>query len=146
MKTVSGDASSIAAKTLRAYRETHYLIRSEPDVLLRIGEASSALAALHRRHGVDASALVTAWNPCGVLLDAVANARRQALLEAALAAGGTAFLPGIGRHPTGDWPGEESVLALGLDRAAAAALGRRFAQNAVVWSGHDAVPGLLVLR
>ena len=141
-----GEASKVPAETLRAYRETHYLVEDEPEVILRIGETSPALADLHRRHGVDASVFVTAWNPHGVLIDAAANARRQAGLEAALMADGTPFLRGVGRHPTGDWPGEESVLAFGLGRVAAATLGRRLEQNAVVWSGHDAVPGLLLLR
>jgi hypothetical protein len=55
-------------------------------------------------------------------------------------------IPGIGVHPTGEWRGEPSYLVPGLSRAAAEELGSRFEQNALIWSGADAVPELLLLR
>jgi hypothetical protein len=55
-------------------------------------------------------------------------------------------IPGIGVHPTGEWRGEPSYLVPGLSREAAEELGRQFEQNALIWSGADAVPELLLLR
>ncbi len=40
--------------------------------------------------------------------------------------------PGLGSGDAGDWPPEESLLVLGLDEAAAVALGHRFGQRAIV--------------
>ena len=140
------ETTAIDAGTLRAYRETHYRVHGESGTILRIDVPCPALGLLHDRHGVDASAFVTAWNPRGERLSAAANACRQAALEGALAAEGLAFLRGTGQHPTGDWPGERSVLVFGLGRTAADALGRRLAQNALVWSGPDTVPRLRLLR
>jgi hypothetical protein len=55
-------------------------------------------------------------------------------------------LDGIGQHPDNGWPGEDSLLALGVSLADALLLGRRFGQDAVVWAGADAVPRLMLLR
>ena len=63
-----------------------------------------------------------------------------------LAGRGFPCLPGVGQHPTNGWPGEPSVLALGVSRKEAVALGRQFGQNAVVWSGADGVPELILLQ
>ena len=89
---------------------------------------------------------MTAWNPFSRPLDAEDNAARHAELVDALVARGLAFEPGIGRHPTNGWPGEDSVLVYGLPLDEARALGERFGQNAIVWSGADAVPRLVLLR
>ncbi|MDT7835920.1 DUF3293 domain-containing protein [Aquabacterium sp. OR-4] len=113
---------------------------------LRIGEPSAALAAAHARHGVDCSAYVSACNPLGRPLGERDNAERHAALGRELADRGLASLPGIGQHPTGDWPGEPSHLVFGLDCEAARRLGQRLAQNAIVWCGADAVPRLELLR
>ena len=55
-------------------------------------------------------------------------------------------LEGVGRHPANQWPGEVSYLILGLTLDAAKTLGTRLEQNAIVWSGADAVPRLILLR
>jgi len=43
------------------------------------------------------------------------------------------FLDGVGEHPSGDWPGEASVLVLGMSLEAVKSLGQRYEQNAIVW-------------
>ena len=144
--THGGAPSRIDAATLRAYRETRYRVDADPPFTLRVDVRSDALAALHARRGVAASAFVTACNPHGRLLDAAGNAGRRARLLDELARLGTAHVAGLGRHPSNDWPGEESVLALGLDLDAACALARRHAQNALLWCGADATPALVLLR
>jgi len=59
---------------------------------------------------------------------------------------GMVLTDGTGRHPSNGWAGEASYLALGLSQEAAEAIGVRFEQNAIVWSGSDAVPRLVLLR
>lgn len=139
-------ASIIDPRTVQAYTETAYHVHGEPGFTLRVGEASAELLAAHARQGVDCSAYLTAWNPFSRKTDHATNAARQAELIDALTRLGLVCMPGLGRHPSNDWPGEDSVLALGLGLDAAMALGVRFDQNAIVWSGADAVPQLILLR
>jgi hypothetical protein len=63
-----------------------------------------------------------------------------------LSASGLAFVEGVGNDPSNIWPGERSFLVLGLVPEAAKSLGAQFGQNAIVWSGADAIPRLILLR
>lgn len=137
----------IPADTLRAYRETDYVVTglAQP-FTLRIGMPSAALGALYRRHGVDGAAFVTACNPRGCLQDGAVNARAQQRLRGELETRALAYFAAQGRHPRGGWPAEASFLVLGLSRQEAAALGRRYWQNAVVCCGADTVAQLVLLR
>jgi len=114
--------------------------------VLRIGVHCADLAILHRAYQTSCSAFVTACNPQGQIVSDRLNARQQQALVAEVSQRGLAAIPGIGVHPSGEWRGEASFLFPGLTREAAQELGRLFAQNAVVWSGADAVPELLLLR
>jgi hypothetical protein len=137
----------IAPGLSAAYEAALYRVDAAPHpFVLRIGERAPDLEALHAEHGVRCSAFVTAWNPFGMLQPEVLNRRAQARLERELDELGYAMYPGAGLDPDGSWPGEESVLVLGLVRDAAAALGRAYGQNAVVWCGKTAVPELVMLR
>jgi len=139
--------SSIDPALIQAYLETRYHVRGDAPLTLAIGAASPALAALHAAAGVDCSAFVTAWNPYSrPEPEPAANAARQQALARELAQRGLHAIEGIGQHPSGSWPGEESLLVLGLALDAARALGARHGQNAIVWSGADAVPQLILLR
>ncbi len=117
-----------------------------PGFTLRVGSASADLLRAHARHGADCSAFLTACNPFSRSLDAQTNAARQAALAQTLTGRGLAFLPGVGRHPSNGWPGEDSFLVFGLALEEAKGLGARLEQNAIVWSGADAVPRLILLR
>ena len=55
-------------------------------------------------------------------------------------------MQGLGEHPTNGWPGEASYLIFGLTLEAAKMLGMRLEQNAIVWTGADTVPQLVLLR
>jgi Protein of unknown function (DUF3293) len=114
--------------------------------VLRVGVRSTSLALIHASHAVDCSAFITACNPQGRLSDEPGNARRQLELRQELERRGLTAMEGLGRHPRGEWPPEPSFLVPGLSREEARMLGRRFAQNAVVWAGADAVPELILLR
>ena len=140
------EASLVGEEVLRAYRETAYRVRADPPFVLTVDARSPELAAEHARQGVAASAFVTACNPFGRLLGARENARRHAALGRALLARGAPCVEGVGAHPDGRWPGEPSYLVFGTTAAAARALGARLEQNALLWSGPDAVPRLVLLR
>ena len=138
--------SAISPALLEAYRETHYEVFTDPAFTLRVGSMSDALLALHRRHGVEASAFLSACNPFSQPLDAATNgARHRALLEE-LARAGWNCIEGQGRHPANGWPSEASVLVLGLALPAARAFARRWEQNALLWCGPDARAQLVVVR
>ncbi len=138
--------SAIDPDTLRAYRETEYRVLGPTPFTLRNGEHSAPLAEMHAACQASSSAFITACNPHSVLLSEVENAQAQTALAHELAQAGLACLPGIGADPTGDWPVEPSFLVLGITQDAAEALARRFNQNAILWSGPDAVPQLVLLR
>ena len=129
-----------------AYRRTEYRVDDRGYAfVLRIDEASDALRECHAAFGVHCSTFITAWNPRSTPTPRADNEAAMKRLEQALAELGCRWLQGEGVDPDGDWPGEPSVLALGLDKAPAVALARRFDQNAIVWSGADATPRLVVV-
>ncbi len=121
------------AEIERAYRNTIYLVDDPQGAFgLRLGEPSPRLDALLAAHGVTCWAYVTAWNPRSRPLPAAVNAVRHADLYARVAQSGYAVLPGRGQPDSGDWAAEESLLILGMDEAAALALGAQFGQQAIV--------------
>jgi hypothetical protein len=129
---------------IQAYTETHYTVQDKEPFVLRIGKVSEALLACHKRYRVDCSAFITAWNPLSQQFSAKENEDCQQALIAEIKSRSLSFLPGEGKHPSNNWPAEQSVLVLGLSLEAAKTLGRRFEQNAVVWVGRDGVPELLM--
>ena len=73
--------------------------------------------------GVGCSAYLTAWNPGSEPTAQAMNQAAQARLEADLEAAGYPILRGMGVDPAGSWPGEPSVLVLGISRTEAHRLG-----------------------
>lgn len=107
--------TTIDAATIQAYRETEYRVHGDEPVTLRIGEASPALAAVHKGQRVDSSAYFTAYNPYSQALDDAASARRHAELGRELRQRSLVAIEGLGQHPSNHWPGEFSYLIFGLD-------------------------------
>ena len=89
---------------------------------------------------------MTAWNPYSIVSSHEDNQRSQEALLRKLSLEGFTTLSAFGVDSSGDWPGETSVLAPGLDLERTKSLGNEFAQNAVLWIGDDAVPQLILLR
>jgi sugar phosphate isomerase/epimerase len=134
----------VNGETLAAYRATRYRVFAHIPIDMRIGETSAAMTALLARHGAGSAVFVTAFNPFSQRLCDDDNAARQRRLKAHLARLGFATIEGAGIDPTGQWPSEESVLALGADRPAADDLMRKFEQNAVVFVEGDGCARLLL--
>lgn len=128
----------------RAYRRARYRVELDDGPLeLRVSEPNAELAALLASRGVRGAAFLTACNPGSRRLDEAANRAAQAALLEALTARGHPTLPAVAVDPDGRWPDEESVLVLGIEAAAAAALARRFGQNAMLWIDARGVPELV---
>ncbi len=126
------------------YRATAYRVADGAQhFAIRIGERCAPLDALLDAHGAEEWAYITAYNPGGQPAAARVNAAAQERLEAALRALARPMLRGEGAGDDGHWPPEPSLLVLGLARADAVALGRRFGQEAIV-AGRRGAPAELV--
>ena len=129
---------------VRAYEQAHYTVSAPGgEVRIRVGRADPVVDELLRACGVTQGAFITAWNPGSEPLAETENAARHARLLAALAQQGFEYLDGAGSDPDGAWPAEQSLLVLGIEAEAAAALAREFGQNAYVWVARHQ-PALLV--
>ena len=146
MEGLLASDSQIHAATIQAYLQTEFHVFGNSPMTLRIGEACTGLADLHVASRVDCSAFITACNPFSAQFSDADNAERQAALALELRRRSLLFVDGLGQHSSNDWLGEPSHLVLGLTLEAAKTLGRRLEQNAIVWSGADVVPQLVLLR
>ena len=139
-------ASQIDPAQLNAYRQANYIVETGGrEFILNVGISSADLEALHRQHGVQCSAVITAWNPFGQSTDKVFNRQANQLLKKDLSASGCGMLPCTGHDPDGNW-NEPGFLALGLAFDTARKLGIQYKQNAILYCGSDAIPQLVLLR
>ena len=138
--------STVSEELREAYRSTHFNVLEPKPFTLRIGESSPDLLELYHVHDVSSAAFLTAWNPFSVETARHDNEAAQKRLLERLEEMQTVVFSGIGEDASGQWPGEPSILALGISRDQAMQLGNEFQQNAIVWIGADCVPGLVFLR
>ena len=138
--------STIDASIAQAYLETDYNVHGEMPMKLKVGDFNQTLLSLHEQHKVRSSAFITACNPFSREVDNATNAMFQTELASELQAKGTAFIDGIGKHSSNNWPGEPSFLVFGLSLDDAKTLGAKHEQNAIIWCGPDAIPQLILLR
>jgi hypothetical protein len=143
---VPSSESAIDPCLIRAYRQAEYRVLGVQAMALHIDRACGDLARLHRALKVDCSAFITAYNPHSLATAAASNAERLARLAAELASRGLEPIDAIGMDPSGTWPGEPSFLAPGMSLTDTREMGVRYRQNAVVWSGSEATPRLILLR
>ena len=145
-KTMSSFESEISKETIQAYQETAFLVFAENSLELKISIKSEALLDLYRVNNSETCAFVTACNPNGEMLSDEQNLILQKQLEDEIKIRGLNFIPGEGKHPISDWPGESSFLIFDLSLESSKTLGRKFNQNAIVWCDQDAIPQLILLR
>lgn len=127
----------------KAFEETHYIVHHQQPFTLRIGQSSPDLDALLQATGRDCAAFITAWNPMSQQLSQNENQRRQKNMLNELNARNLSIVCGIGQHPTNGWPGEESILVLGLELDAARTVAKAFGQIAFVWASKGALVQLV---
>lgn len=128
-----------------AYRAADYAVLLQPELVLHIGELNPRLDALLERAGASGAAFLTAHNPRSEPRSEAENRSAAAELEKMLASANFSRFPAEGRDPRGRWPVEKGALVLGIPRAEAEALGRRFGQSAIVWLAIGAAPELVFL-
>lgn len=138
--------SQIPAEIINAYLETEYRVHSPQPLVLKIGQANPQLSLLQQHHQVTSSSFITAWNPYSNPLSHEQNKLRQEQLCQRMQNDGFTVYAGEGKHPSGNWEGEDSLLILGISLEDAKAEGVRWGQNAIVWSDADATPLLILLR
>lgn len=138
--------SIIDALTVQAYRETEYRVYGDEPFTLQVGLLSEPLSRLYQCYRVDCSAFITSCNPFSRLVDDADNVARHAALGEELSRRSLASVEGFGQHPSNQWPGERSYLILGVSLEAARKLGATLEQNAILWTGADATPQLILLR
>lgn len=126
-----------------AFEETNYIVHHEPPFTINIGKPSPELKKLMADRNALCAAYITACNPFARKLSDRENETRQQDLKDKLKRRGLICIDGIGKHPSNNWPGEVSVLVLGLDLEAAKSLARHYEQHAFVWTVGDGVPELI---
>lgn len=127
-----------------AYCATNYRYTSaEGELLLIVGRANPALAALLRNRGVHCAAVLTAFNPGSVQQEPDWNLAAQSALQRELQAMGLECIPGLHEDPTGNWPAEAGLLVPGMGRIEAHAMAARYGQLAFLWCDASAVPQLI---
>jgi|SRR3954449_2753435 hypothetical protein len=144
------DLSRIPARLINAYRSAHYRAGFGADaILLRIDHYSEPLSRLFEISGSWCATFITACNPLGVHQSPQKNRAACERLRKRLNSyipGQDDVIEGLGLDPSGEWPGEESFLVLGLDLEVSRALGDEFQQNAILWASANAIPRLILLH
>jgi len=138
--------SVVSSEQFATFHATHYRVHAaDAPFTLRIGAYSAALQRLQQAQDAESSAFLTAWNPLGQLAAPHLNSAYQTALQRDLDVMGVACIPGEGVDPATGWA-EESVLAVGLSRDKAIALGTKYRQLAIVFNAQDAAPELILLN
>lgn len=139
--------STLSGKLISSYLATQYQVWINASlVTLRIGCQSTLLAALLRTTGNHCAVYVTACNPESQITPPEENQAAMAGLYEKLTCYSNHIYRGASIDPSGKWPAEESLLALGIDLPAAKSIGRQLGQNAIVWMDSAAIPRLVLLR
>jgi len=118
---------------IEAYRATDYRVHGDTPFTLRIEQTCTACDAVLDAYGATNAAYLTAWNPFSQPNTDVMNASAQEKLAADLSAISLAVIRGEGVGQIGDWPPEQSLFALGINRDKALGLAKQYGQNAFVW-------------
>ena len=139
--------TSIASDKIEAYRATHFSVCMAGEAFtLMIDVPSVRLQDLYLATNTTTALFITAFNPFGQVQNEDANIAAHIALGEQLRALSKDVYGGNGGDPDGAWPKEESYLVLGMEYETAVMLGEMFQQDAVVWAGSDAIPGLVLLR
>ena len=135
----------ISPKLLAAYKAARYVVYADQEPVFSIGEHCPELDELLEAENSRCAAFITAFNPHGLPAHADTNWGSTARLMEYF--DGLAYEVYIGESndPEGEWPYEPSFLVVGIPRAEAEALGRRFGQLAIVYAEKGRAPELVVL-
>ena len=149
--TQAFERSAIPPDLLASYLATVHRLVEPAALTVVVGRRHHGLVSLMKANRLPSAAFLTAWNPFSRPLSRKRNDAAQARLVADLDRHGLPHFASWGHDAAGEdfpdpWPAEAGRVALGLALDDAARLGRKFGQNAIVWSGLDGMPLLVALR
>lgn len=137
----------IDPRLLRAFRKTRFFASTPAgELTLLVGQENHELDGLLASFGARSCAFVTAWNPGAARLSDDENTARQNALVTGVEASGFRFFLGWGVGEEGNWPPEESILIVGIDRTSAVEIASRHGQLAVVFAKYGQPVELLICR
>ncbi len=129
-----------------AYGKTLYEVFCEKEIIqLRVNVKSLALDNLLQQYQATTWALITASNPYSEPLSKQENKLRNEALAAELKPRYINLFSAVGRDESGDWLPEESLFVMGINRADAVEIGKKYSQNAILYSEIGKPPELLWL-
>lgn len=139
--------TQIDPEKIAAYCKTSYCLILESGTLeLVINIRHDGLSAVFKRHAVECGAFITAYNPRGTIQHADLNQIAHASLKTRVAALELTDIDAFTQTHSGDWPTEHGLFVLGIDLERAKSLGSDLGQDALVWTGPDLTPTLILLR
>ena len=138
--------SNISPKLLKEYKAADYYVYDYPPFILKIGQSSKELRKLLSNLNLEFAAFITAFNPYSNELELFENRLRNKKLEEKIQSLALYYIKGDGRCRDSGEVGEESFLVFGLSKKQAINLGMESKQNAIVVSGTNATPSLLLLK
>ena len=128
---------SIPPELLTAYEKSLYVVRSNPSILLRIGQKSEELAQLLAQYEADSGALLTSDNPRSEPRNSSENAFHRDQLQREVIHTQLPFLCTVSIDPSGQWPDEHGFLVFDLSASELQRLLVLFDQWAAVWIEKD---------
>ncbi|HLP82230.1 MAG TPA: DUF3293 domain-containing protein [Nitrosomonas sp.] len=139
--------SRVSDDLITNYLQTDYqiFIHNDP-ISLRINHYSPQLAHLLKTAQQPYGAIISAYNPRSQLQNDENNARAHQLLRDYLSNRNYSIAASLHKDPLGKWPIEKGFFVIGLNLENACSIGQQFNQNAIVWIGNDAIPGLILLN
>ena len=138
------DTQSALAALDAAYRQTLYEVFSDQGVIqLRVDVKSPTLNQLLQQYQQTTWALITACNPYSQPLSELENCNRNRALAADLKKLGLPLFNAVGRDESDQWPAEESLFVIGLNRGDAMHMGQKYSQNALLYGEIGNPPELL---
>ena len=126
-----------------AYEKTHFIVKSTPEFVLKVGQHSEELKQLFIHSSLSTATFITAYNPFSQQLSEDENLERQEKLVKEIQSRGLNLLQGLGQDPDHKWEGEPSLLILDIASEAAKKLARTYEQNAFVWCDETCTPQLI---
>jgi hypothetical protein len=136
---------SIENELIEAYQNAEYVLFSNPEVIMHIGEYNPDLHELMTARQCQQAAFISAYNPYSEIIEDSENVKRHGDLLDAVNGLGLDTVLGEGRDVERQWLGEISLLIFDIDRITADALGNEYGQNAILWIEADAIPQLVLL-
>ncbi|MDJ0594896.1 MAG: DUF3293 domain-containing protein [Pleurocapsa sp. MO_226.B13] len=129
-KFTEAEITSLQTAYQKAIYEVYY---GKETIKLEIGKYNPRLGRLLEESNCTSWALITAFNPYSQPRSPTENQQRHQSLIEHLQSLPFILIDALGKDPNGDWTPETSVLIVGIKLIQAKEIGRKFAQNAIVY-------------